>query len=213
MSTVPCPFSNAGQALTGRLPSAMFTPVIRSEMFTTPERPQSPTQAITMRVAVGDGLAVLIAAGVLVGVELALGVLVGVHELQMLGVGVGVFVGRLVRFDVRVGRAVRVTLRRLSCACPTLPVMRKAASTTPMTPLLAVHIISLFFRLRGNRRSPPLRTAPCVPTELPNTSPTLVGMAMLSDQRSLLQEQAALIEDQRKCLERHQVDSAVDCSQ
>lgn len=93
ISTMPCAFSNAEQVLTGRLPSAMFTPVIRSDMFTTPEPLQSPTHA---GVAVGDALAVPVAVGVLVGVEEAVEVLVAVSVVAGVAVVVGVAVAELV---------------------------------------------------------------------------------------------------------------------
>ena len=109
ISTFPCAFSNAGQAFTGTLPSAMFTPVISSEMFTTPDRSQSPTQAawgvvgvlVAVASLVGEAARVVVAVAVLVKLGSAVSVLVGatvVVDVPVLvgdvegsvGVGVGV---------------------------------------------------------------------------------------------------------------------------
>ena len=115
MSTVPCAVSNAGQALTGRLPSTISTPVTRSEMFTRPEPLQSPTQALALRVAVGDGLGVRVAVDVSVGVgrtvrvSVAVGVIVGGRAVVSVAVAVAVSDGAALA--VLVGGAIAGSVR------------------------------------------------------------------------------------------------------
>ena len=115
MSTFPWAFSNAGQSLVGWLPSAMFTPVIRSEMLTVPVPPQSPTHGLRMAVgvlvagavlldeAVRVAVAVVVGAEVLVGVVVTGGVVVGVAVVVALGVAGGVGEGVGVRVGVADG--------------------------------------------------------------------------------------------------------------
>src|SRR5215467_7628615 len=55
MSTECCALAKAGQASRVSWPSAMLTPVIRSEMLTAPLPPQSPTHGLEMRVGVAVG--------------------------------------------------------------------------------------------------------------------------------------------------------------
>src|SRR5215468_11061765 len=66
MSTVPPAFRNVGQALGGRMPRAIPTPVIRSGMLTTPVALQSPMHGTGVRVAVALEVGVG-AVGVVVG--------------------------------------------------------------------------------------------------------------------------------------------------
>src|SRR5215470_16756620 len=73
--TVPLPStSNAGQLLTGRLPSTMLTPVMMSDTVTVPLSSQSPTQPPPPGVAVGvAGAAERVAVPVAVGVGVSNG--------------------------------------------------------------------------------------------------------------------------------------------
>ena len=88
MSTVPSAFSNAGHALAGRVPRAIFTPMISSLIDTAPLPSQSPVHdtVVALAVALADG------AGVPVGVALEAGVLLGNEVAVPLTVGVAVAV-------------------------------------------------------------------------------------------------------------------------
>jgi hypothetical protein len=88
MSTVPSAFSNAGHALAGWVPRAIFTPMISSLIDTAPLPSQSPVHdtVVALAVALADG------AGVPVGVALEAGVLLGNEVAVPLTVGVAVAV-------------------------------------------------------------------------------------------------------------------------
>src|SRR5579862_3121980 len=130
MPTRFCASSNEGQALGGRTPSTILTPMTRSETVTIPLLLQSPTQetgvgvvvsvAVSAEEAVGmaDGTAVAagdgsnVATGDAVSIGVRLGVVTTVVVVingEAVWVGTGVSLGALVEeaegFEVIVGRA------------------------------------------------------------------------------------------------------------
>src|SRR5262245_25019743 len=96
MSTIPCEFANARQAVSGWTPRTMLTPRVNSLIATTPLPSQSPVQdaadLVGVEVAVSGAVGLTVAVAGLVGGDMAVlvAVVVGAAEGGAVGVSVGV---------------------------------------------------------------------------------------------------------------------------